>query len=164
MRTVMIEELIQELQAIKGKWGNTACYVSGLAWGATALWASDFERTDSEMPSAKFLLKCGFVEENTPAGFPIYRHITREPCGDMEVRISLGPQSYDVCLYNRSPPPPNGNENDEVFESGVGLTDKKWTTVRDLRLLFKALGLDLRYKGWPSDPRPDSFSLEWWKP
>jgi hypothetical protein len=36
-RMIQIADLIAELQELKAKWGNTCCYVYGLAWGAVAL-------------------------------------------------------------------------------------------------------------------------------
>jgi len=37
-RMVKIADLIAELQKIEERFGNTCCYVSGLAWGSVALW------------------------------------------------------------------------------------------------------------------------------
>lgn len=162
MRMVPIRELIEELQAIQAKFGNTHCYISGLAWGSVALWAEFFAKSDSEMPTREWLLNAGFVENMSPAGFPYYSHVTTTPSGDMEVRVGLGSGCFDVCLLNRSPPPPNGNANDEVFETSVGLTDKVWKTKSDLRELFAALGLNLRENGKPSDPRPAKVASETW--
>jgi len=49
MRMVPISELIAELQTIHARFGNTGCWVTGLAWGSVALWQESYAN-DGETP------------------------------------------------------------------------------------------------------------------
>jgi len=48
-RMVHVDDLIKELQKLRERWGNTCCYVTGLAWGSVALWQqADYEETQAK--------------------------------------------------------------------------------------------------------------------
>lgn len=59
-RTVMIDDLIGELQRIRERFGNTTCFVSGLVWGSVALWHRSWkdEYADLKDSAADLLAAC----------------------------------------------------------------------------------------------------------
>ncbi len=50
MTSMMIDELIQELQKIRDRWGNTTVTFNGITWGANALWEEVYDEQPHRRP------------------------------------------------------------------------------------------------------------------
>ena len=61
-RMIQINELIVELLTIRSRFGNTCCHISGLAWGAVALWNEAYDDDDLKPAMPEWMEYVGFVQ------------------------------------------------------------------------------------------------------